>query len=329
MKPTSHIPDDPAAQAREWVLRLASGQASGDELQAFNRWLQQGPAWQQAFERERALWQAMGQVEREVRAMATGDAPQAVPVAATPRQPRRRRPRRPLRWGAAVAAVLAVVLIAPGQAWRWRADHRAGNAVERVALADGSQVMLDAGAAIRLAYDDHRRGVELLRGRAWFQVAHGDARPFEVAAGQGLTRDIGTAFEVDLQPGQVQATVSEGEVEIRAGRERLRLRAGQAAGYRQDGQILPQATVLPAAVAAWREGDVVIQQQPAATAIAQIGRYYPGRVLVLGDLGAAPVSGIFRSEQAEAGIRSVAAMAHARVVRLPGGYLLVRPGPRM
>ena len=337
----THSPDNPeqlARQARDWVLRLASGQAGADDLEAFARWRAQGPQWQQAFERERALWQAMGQVEQEVRALAAESAvevevgrqtfaPAGNGVAGGRTIGRTRR--RHQRWSVvatATAAIVGLALVLPGQSWRWQADHRAGYAVEQVRLEDGSQAVLDAGAAIRVSYDDTRRTVQLLRGRAWFRVAHGDARPFQVEAGSGVTRDIGTAFEVALLPSQVSAAVSEGEVEVRAGGSRLRLRAGQSAAYRQGGAVEQGASLPAAAVAAWREGDIVVERQPAAAAIAEIARYYPGRVLMLGELESAPVSGVFRSERAEAGIRSIAAMAGARVWQLPGGWLLVRPG---
>ncbi len=326
----THSPDNAellARQARDWVVRLASGQADADDLEAFARWRAQGPQWQQAFERERVLWQAMGQVEQQVRALAVEEATVQPPDSQAPAAAYR--PRRSRRWRtalAAVAAVLVLALVLPGQGWRWQADHRAGHAVVPLRLDDGSRAVLDAGAAIRVRYDGQQRTVQLLRGRAWFEVAHGDARPFRVEAGNGVTRDIGTAFEVALLPRQVRTAVSEGEVEVSTAGSRLRLRAGQSAAYHDGGAIEPGASLPVAAVAAWREGDIVLERQPAEAAIQQIARYYPGRVLVLGELGSAPVSGVFRSERAEAGIRSVAAMAGARVLQLPGGWLLVRPG---
>lgn len=338
----THSPDNPeqlARQARDWVLRLASGQADADELEAFARWRARGPQWQQAFERERQLWQAMGQVEHEVRALASeaaiaGQVDQHACVPAVAAEVGRRTTRwsrRQRRWPgvvAATAAMLVLVLVLPGQRWRWQADHRAGYAVEQVRLEDGSQAVLDAGAAIRVSYDDKQRTVQLLRGRAWFRVAHGDVRPFLVEAGSGVTRDIGTAFEVALQPGQVSTAVSEGEVEVSAAGSRLRLHAGQSAAYREGGTVEQGASLPAAAVAAWREGDIVLERQSAAAAITQMSRYYPGRVLVLGELAAVPVSGVFRSEHAEAGIHSIAAMAGAHVWQLPGGWLLVKPGAK-
>ncbi|MGE8287119.1 MAG: histidine kinase, partial [Stenotrophomonas sp.] len=126
----------------------------------------------------------------------------------------------------------------------------------------------------------------------------------------------------------VRTAVSEGEVEVSTDGNRLRLRSGQSAGYDAAGLIVQGASLPAAAVAAWREGDIVLERQPAEAAIQQIARYYPGRVWVLGTLAPTPVSGVFRSERAEAGIRSVATMVDARVWKLPGNWLLVQPATK-
>lgn len=312
-----------AGQARAWVVRLASRELGDRDMQAFAQWLQRSAGHRRAFEDERGLWQAMGQVESQVRAatpLADAGAGSAAAGARLPRHARRRH----RFWAAgAAAAMLALVLVLPQQRWRWQADHHATHAIESVQLADGSEAVLDAGAAIRLSYDDQQRGVELLRGRAWFKVAHGDRRPFRVEARNGMTRDIGTAFEVALEPETVRTAVTEGEVELRSSGTVVRLRAGQSAHYRQGGAVSMPQTLPVASIASWREGDIVLEQQRPAVAIREIARYYPGRVLVYGDFGAQPVSGAFRTDKAGEAIRSIAALAGAEVRSLPGGWLLV------
>src|SRR3546814_19462133 len=78
--------------------------------------------------------------------------------------------------GAAAAACLAVVS-APTLLLMWQSDYRTGTGEMRnVTLSDGSSVTLDTGSAIAVNYGDGRRGVRLLAGPAWFDVAP-DARP--------------------------------------------------------------------------------------------------------------------------------------------------------
>src|SRR3546814_11678062 len=100
--------------------------------------------------------------------------------------------------GAAAAACLAVVS-APTLLLMWQSDYRTGTGEMRnVTLSDGSSVTLDTGSAIAVNYGDGRRGVRLLAGRAWFDVAHDERHPFTVSAADARVRVTGTAFDVGL-----------------------------------------------------------------------------------------------------------------------------------
>src|SRR3546814_13586908 len=79
------------------------------------------------------------------------------------------------------------------------------------------------------------RQVELLAGRAKFDVAKDPQRPFTVAAGDKLVVAVGTSFSVELIDGQVRVILYEGQVEVRdrnsavkaqAAPRRYRLKAG-------------------------------------------------------------------------------------------------------
>jgi transmembrane sensor len=66
-------------------------------------------------------------------------------------------------------------------------------------LDDGSVVALDTNSLVLVDFDDMRRTLRLLRGRARFTVAHED-RPFAVHAGRGRVIARGTIFDVNLLP---------------------------------------------------------------------------------------------------------------------------------
>ena len=53
-----------------------------------------------------------------------------------------------------------------------------------------------------------------MQGEAHFDVAHNPDRPFEVYAGQGLVRAIGTSFTVHMRKIDVEVIVTEGTVEF-------------------------------------------------------------------------------------------------------------------
>ncbi len=135
-------------------------------------------------------------------------------------------PRRRLPWLlASAAAVVLVVAAAPQALLLARSDLRSSDAPRVVHLEDGSTAVLDAGTALAVEFDGQRRQ---LRGQAWFQVVH-EQRPFQVEAGGGQIRDIGTAFSVSMRDTTVVTQVSEGVVDVRPGDGSVqRLHAGQA-----------------------------------------------------------------------------------------------------
>ncbi|KAG0743492.1 hypothetical protein G6F24_016256 [Rhizopus arrhizus] len=114
----------------------------------------------------------------------------------------------------AAAAALAMLVAWP-EAWlRLQSDHRSTHVVQDVQLPDGSRAVLDADSAIAVNFDAHARQVELLRGRAWFDVTPDAERRFSVRAGNGVVEDISTAFTVARGDGQVETQVGQGRVRV-------------------------------------------------------------------------------------------------------------------
>ncbi|HUD28456.1 MAG TPA: FecR domain-containing protein [Novosphingobium sp.] len=302
-------------QARAWVVRLASGAMSADELRSFDDWAAADPRNRAAFLRERQTWQDLDAVEDVFGSAAEG-------------APSRAR-RWPSPWLPAAAAALIAWFAVPS-AWLWtRSDAATGTGqVREVALADGSRVVLDSDSAIAIDYDDTDRMVRLLKGRAWFAVRHGDARPFRVAAADGVVRDIGTAFEVDDTAPHTRVGVTEGAVQIETGGQ-LILRVGQRAEFGRAGSAAYLQTLPSDEIGAWRSGELLLREVPLEAAIRAIARYRSGTVFVLGNLaGGPPISGSFRTDRPDEALDTLAAMRGLERAALPGGILLLRPGAR-
>ncbi|PJL73222.1 histidine kinase [Stenotrophomonas maltophilia] len=307
-----------ARQALRWVIRCSAGPLPERQQRSLQRWLQADPRHALAWRQQQAFWLRLDAAGPEVLA--------ALPELTADRQGLRPiAPRRRLPWLLASAAVMVLmVAAAPHALLLARSDLRSSTAPRVVQLDDGSTAVLDAGTALALAFDGQQRRVRLLRGQAWFQVAH-ELRPFQVEAGGGRIRDIGTAFSVSMQGATITTEVSEGVVDVRPGDGSVqRLRAGQVRAFRDGRWLQPLQQAAPEAMAPWRRGEVVIDGLPAAQAIADLGRYRRAPVWVVGGQGArVRVSGLFHLQQPEAAIDAVAAQAGLRVQRLPGGALLV------
>lgn len=307
-----------ARQALRWVIRCSAGPLPERQQRTLQRWLRADPQHVLAWRQQQAFWRGLDAAGPEVLA--------ALPELTEDRQGLRPiAPRRRLPWLlASAAAVVLMVAAAPHALLLARSDLHSTDAPRMVQLEDGSIAVLDAGTALAIEFDGQQRHLRLLRGQAWFQVAH-EARPFQVEAAGGQIRDIGTAFSVSMQDTTGLTQVSEGGVDVRPGDGSVqRLHAGQARVFRDGRWLQPVQLEDTATMAPWRRGEVVIDDQPAAQAIADLARYRRAPVWVLGGQGASVrVSGLFHLQQSETAINAVAAQAGLRVQRLPGGALVV------
>lgn len=310
----SYPPSTPVAgQAHAWIAWLASGQSDEVKLRAFEQWLAQ-PGHRRAFEHERVLWRSVG--------LAAAARPVPSPTSLA-----RRRARSRSRWALAAAAVLALALVMP-EAWlRMQADYRSGSAIRTVALPDGSRAVLDADSAIAVRYDRQQRRISLLRGRAWFEVAPDPSKRFLVQAQGGVVEDLSTAFAVDSRNRAVEAAVGQGRVRLASspGGRWTYLRTGQRAAFAARGQVRRLSDVPADHVAAWRQGELLLDASSVPDALAAIDRYRAGPILMRGDLSALPpINAALRIDRPDQALDALAATAGLRVTRLPMGVAIVQ-----
>jgi transmembrane sensor len=207
------------------------------------------------------------------------------------------------------------------------------DAYQRVALADGSLVELDARSEVAVRFTAELREVSLLRGHAHFTVAKDPARPFAVEAGAVAVRAIGTAFSVKLGTGDIQVLVTEGTVEVAS--PAAAVRGGQSGDAEPRGSRIGPGTLAATALVAgeralirqkvdapkveklsadavrdalaWRGPRLVFVDTPLAEAAARFNQH--NRIqLELGDdaLRTLPVGGSFRADNVEAFVRLIA-----------------------
>jgi transmembrane sensor len=277
------MPDTVNDSAARWALREPADPAGRAELDA---WLAQDPRHAGALLRARA---ALTLIDQTL-------APDQVVVTRAPAAPTR-------RWllagfGGAVAATFAGLIGWP----RLMGQHvqTARGEIRRLPLADGSVATIDTGSDLRVVLASDSRRVSLRQGQAWFQVAKDRKRPFIVDAGIAQVRAVGTAFSVSRAGETVNVAVTEGTVAVwasDAGGAMNILQAGEYAVF-HPGQTSPVTGQAPAAIArslAWREGEISLQNEPLANAVAQFNRYNRQQLVILDpDLAREPLVGLFR-----------------------------------
>jgi transmembrane sensor len=183
---------------------------------------------------------------------------------------------------------------------------------KKIALADGSSVILNTNSRLDVDFSGNRRDVHLVRGEAYFDVVHDKTRPFTVYANKYVVRDIGTEFDVHLRKtGLVEVGVTKGSVEVAPANGGIISDAAKNLAVLAAGQniVLGRKIERPELVSdadmkrklAWRQGELIYTGQPLGEVLADIGRYSDIKIeLADPALENLPVGGAFRADQIEA-----------------------------
>lgn len=274
-------------EAAAWWAKLDGG-AGRAERAAFHAWLERSAAHRAAFSEVCALW-------GELDGLAKQRAAAAPPVsAALPPSRAGRRLSRALQWAAAAALLWAVL---PAPAW-WLADYRtAAGQPQTLRLEDGSTVTLNGASALDVAWEPSQRRLRLLQGEAYFQVAPDQARPFRVATAHGTVTALGTAFDVRVGEETTLLAVTEHAVAVAvAGQAPVRVAQGQQLEFAAHGTG-PVLLADTDAATAWRRGRLVFQERPLGEVVAELNRYYAGRIFIAdASLAGRQVNGVFRTD---------------------------------
>lgn len=148
------------------------------------------------------------------------------------------------------------------------------NATAQVLLADGTEVMLNAGS--RLVYPQkfsgNKREVRL-RGEAYFKVHHDASRPFIVHANGVATKVLGTEFNVRAYDrSNTHVTLLQGSVLVSASASSVRIKPGEDALF--NGTKLRVGEVDTEAFTAWTQGEFYFDNESLVDIATQIGRWY-------------------------------------------------------
>ncbi|MFC5694783.1 FecR family protein [Pseudomonas sp. GCM10022186] len=309
-----------------WLGRL-QGESEPALRREFEVWLHAAPEHVDAYTRAQDLWRlTQPGAARLAEEDAAGLDALLARMDAAPR-------RRIGRWGAALAMAASLLLAAWVGGWQPQnllddlgADYvSAPGEVRDVALADGSVLTLDADSAVAVHYGAHARQVELRRGAAFFKVSPGQV-PFVVTANGGEARVLGTRFEVRLRPDGARVTVEQGRVGVRAhsdGAQQV-LGAGQQVAFADGVAGAVERVDVPAQLS-WREGRLTFYRTPLSEVLAELDRYYPGRIVLLDDeLAGKRISGSFPSHDPVAVLASLKAVVGFEQDELLGRVMILR-----
>lgn len=262
-------------------------------------WIERDPRHAVAYAQAEVAWDAGERLKGQ-----DFSAPHPVSAASAAREITRRN----VIAGASAAAAAAAIV--PLGVWLRRA-RRYSTAVGEardVALADGSRVHLNTDTQVQVALSADRRQLSLVRGEAYFDVAHDPTRPFDVAVPGGVVRAIGTAFNIRLRGAVVELTVTHGIVGVRTAEGVMRrVPMGESAviqprtvavGHMDESAIAKRV--------AWRERMILLNGETVGEAVAEFNRYRAAPILI-GDqrIAGLRIGGRFRTDESSEFLRAL------------------------
>ena len=290
-------------QATVWVARL---EASPDArtLKAFRDWHDADPRHEGAFLRAEAAWTLLD------RSQVLGHGGQAMVRRREALVHTRRQMLGRFAVGGAAAASLTA---AAGIGWALK--DRLSLTTERgelrnVPLADRSMAAVNTDTRLDVDMTAKIRHIQLVKGEAWFEVAHNPDVPFVVSAGDVRVRALGTAFSVRRRDAGAEVLVTEGTVEawsVRDGR-RVQLGVGHEAfvpfaGGQVDAAYHPDEVQRQLA---WRERKIILQHETLGDAADEFNRYNREQIVITDPaLRAEPLVGGFEVDKPESFARAV------------------------
>lgn len=314
-------------EAFDWAARLAIGPVSEDERSGFDEWHGASPAHAEAYRNVTAFMDGLRALDLPLEA--PDDRPQ-MPVANDNVVPLRRPAvgisRRAFLGSGAVAASVAAGIIAvqsPLGLWptlaELMADERTGVG-ERKSFTPLAGVDVELNSRSSLSWVPN--GVRLVAGEMFVSVEQ-DAPRFHVEAGAARIAGSHAQFNVSDIGTQLCVTCIDGAVTAERSGERVALRSGEAVTWAADG-TMERARIDTAAAGAWRRGLLIYKGTPLATAIGEINRYYPGRLVLRGSaLNVRPVTGVFHVDQIELALVQIQQLTRVSATHLPGGVVLL------
>ena len=317
------------AEASAWLARLQRADVSEADGLEFDAWIAASAANREAYGAALAAWQAFEGCQDEVLEELTAEARRTARHPATTR-------RSLLRvglagGGMAIAAGLAAVAVLPSvlgsptvQTYATgRGQH------QRITLADGSVVDLNAESRMTVRFARGARHVELGEGQAIFDVAHDETRPFTVEASGRLVRVLGTQFDVRSRSGDVTVTVARGRVEVRpvasshTGQAFALLR-GQRLAIASTG-VAEMSRVEPDEALSWRANRLIYRGEPLAQVVADLNHQFGPQIEVTDPtLARMPVTGVIVVDDYAAVAARLSLMLPIRSVPSERGLLLLR-----
>ena len=315
-------------EAFEWLTRLTSGEVTTDQLQGLAEWRARSPANEAAFREAGKLWHTLKPVaetaSRQQAPLRQQMSPGARSLSGTMRPGRRA-----LLGGALAASAAYLVVRPPLGLWpslsELSSDYRTATGQQRrVMTSGGATIEMNTQTSIDVSSTgDGVERIQLIAGEAAIATSSSASRSIVALAGDGTATASNATFNMRRTGASVCVTCVNGTVLVEHRGRPVTLSHGQQVSYAEAG-LGPAAEIDPALVTAWQNGILNFHNEPLGRVIAEVNRYWPGRIIVTSaDLERRLVTARFKLDRLDDAITQIQLVFRAKVVRLPGGVVVL------
>jgi transmembrane sensor len=314
-------------EAAAWftVLNDSAGEVENEDLEKFDKWIQR--------DGNRAAYRRIEDISSTASGLRDDPELQAAAREAFARPtPRRSNASRfslrdPRIWGGvafAGAVAAALVVLVGGQAKTYQTEVGGRMTAH---LDDGSTVQLNTDTRLSVRFTHGARQLELVKGQAFFDVAHDVDRPFLVTAGPMEVRAVGTRFDVRHDGPGASVVLAQGQVRVRGDLPNAAwtLSPGQGLVLQPGGKAHPERVDV-ASLTGWTNNVITFQDVNLIDAVAEMNRYARAKItLAPGIPSQAKMSGLFSPGDQREFVDAAVASFNLEAVHKPDGGVELRP----
>lgn len=263
-------------QAADWLVRKSADNWDAQLQRQLDAWLAASEYHRAAYWRLEAAWN------------------EAIRLAALRHTPRRGAALRRILTPRALKAAAAGVLLSIAGAGTYQylstpsvqifatpvGGHRT------LTLPDGTIIELNTDTVVSLASNLSKREASLIRGEAYFEIAHDARHPFIVTIGEHRVTDLGTKFLINRTSKTLKVALFEGRARLDAGgsdavQRSTELSPGEIATLTQDSMsVTTQPSQKLSNELSWREGLLIFDGTSLVDAVSDFNRYNVEKIVV-------------------------------------------------
>lgn len=318
----SPIPTDLLSEAAYWYNERLAGDMTFDNEARFMSWLARSQEHRHAYQTVDRGWFIAQHVEADVR---QAEAAENI------------KSRSKWRANAALAATLFTAIFLGTSAVRTYTNSANDVTVQNfqtatgqrsvITLPDGTHVTMDSETELKFSDLKTERRVQMLQGRAFFNVAHNAQRPFIVHVGGKTVKALGTAFEVRVDGSQIAVVLAEGKVKVEDSQltGSTEMTPGRQLVMRSD-RRWTLSNVDVKKETSWTNGRLVFMNDPLSQAVTDVNRYAKRKLTFANDqIPATEIVGVFSAGDIDGFVKALELNGIAKKISSDDERILLQP----